>query len=63
TRPGHFLMVWLPLAWLGLSLIVARILVRPWPRLRFSTLALSVLPWLAPLAIWGFLILVTRGPG
>jgi len=26
-------------------------------------IALSVLPWLAPLAIWGFLILVTRGPG
>ena len=63
TRPGHFLMVWIPLVWLGLSLVVARILVRPWPRLRPSIVALSVLPWLAPLAIWGFLILVTRGPG
>ncbi len=63
TRPGHFLMVWLPLVWLGLSLVVARILVRPWPRLRPSMVALSVLPWLAPLAIWAFLILVTRGPG
>jgi YYY domain-containing protein len=63
TRPGHFLMVWLPLLWLGLSLIVARILVRPWPRLRPSMAVLSVLPWLAPLGIWAFLILVTRGPG
>lgn len=63
SRPGHFLMVWLPLLWLGLSLIVARILVRPWPRLRPSTVALSVFPWLAPLGIWAFLILVTRGAG
>ncbi len=62
TRPGQFLMVWLPLLWLGLSLIVARILVRPWPRLRPSIVALSVIPWLAPLAIWALLILVTRGP-
>jgi len=63
TRPGHFLMVWIPLLWLGLSLIVARILVRPWPRLRWPMVALSVIPWLAPLAIWAFLILVKRGPG
>jgi YYY domain-containing protein len=63
SRPGHFLMVWLPLLWLGLSLIVARILVRPWPRLRPSMVALSVTPWLAPLGIWAFLILVTRGAG
>ncbi|KPJ50447.1 MAG: hypothetical protein AMJ38_01795 [Dehalococcoidia bacterium DG_22] len=63
TRPGHFLMVWMPLLWLGLSLIAARILVRPWPRLRPSMVALSVIPWLAPLGIWAFLILVTRGPG
>ncbi len=63
TRPGHFLMVWMPLLWLGLSLIVARILVRPWPRLRPSMVALSVVPWLVPLAIWAFLILVTRGAG
>jgi len=55
-------MVWLPLLWLGLSLIVARILVRPWPRPRPSIVALSVIPWLAPLAIWAYLILVTRGP-
>ena len=63
TRPGQFLMVWLPLIWLGLSFIAARILVRPWPRLRRSMIALSVLPWLAPLAIWAFLIFVKRGPG
>jgi YYY domain-containing protein len=63
SRPNQFLMVWLPLLWLGLSLAVARILVRPWPRLRWSMVALSVLPWLTPLAIWAFLILVTRGAG
>jgi YYY domain-containing protein len=63
TRPGQFLMVWLPLVWLGLSLVVARILVRPWPRLRLATVALSVLPWLGPLAIWAVLIFLTRGPG
>jgi len=63
TRPNQFLMVWLPLLWLGLSLIVARILVRPWPRLRWSMVALSVIPWLTPLAIWSLLILVTRGAG
>jgi len=63
SRPNQFLMVWLPLLWLSLSLIVARILVRPWPRLRWSMVALSVLPWLTPLAIWAFLILVTRGAG
>jgi uncharacterized membrane protein len=63
TRPGHFLMVWLPLLWLGLSLVVARILVRPWPRLRPSMVVLSVIPWLVPLGIWAFLILVTRGLG
>ncbi|MGD0205488.1 MAG: DUF2298 domain-containing protein [Dehalococcoidia bacterium] len=63
TRPNQFLMVWLPLVWLGLSFIVSRILVRPWPRLRRSMVALSVLPWLAPLAIWAFLIFVKRGPG
>ncbi|MGQ9572850.1 MAG: DUF2298 domain-containing protein [Dehalococcoidia bacterium] len=62
TRPGHFLMVWLPLLWLGLSLILARILVRPWPRLRLPLAALSALPWLVPLAIWAFLLLVKRGP-
>jgi len=61
TRPNQFLMVWLPLLWMGLSLTVARILVRPWPRLRWSMVALSVIPWLAPLAIWAFLILLTRG--
>jgi YYY domain-containing protein len=63
TRPGQFLMVWLPLLWLGLSLVAARIFVRPWPRLRRSMVALCVIPWLAPLAIWAFLILVKRGPG
>jgi YYY domain-containing protein len=63
TRPGQFLMVWLPLVWLGLSFVVTRILVRPWPRLRRPMVALSVLPWLAPLAIWAFLIFVKRGPG
>jgi YYY domain-containing protein len=63
TRPNQFLMVWLPLLWLGLSLTVARILVRPWPRLRWSMVALSVIPWLTPLAIWAFLILLTRGAG
>ena len=63
SRPNQFLMVWLPLLWLSLSLIVARILVRPWPRMRWSMAALSVLPWLTPLAIWAFLILVTRGAG
>jgi len=63
TRPSQFLMVWLPLLWLGLSLIIARILVRPWPRLRRSMVALSVIPWLAPLTIWAFLIFVKRGPG
>ncbi|KPK21143.1 MAG: hypothetical protein AMJ76_03465 [Dehalococcoidia bacterium SM23_28_1] len=62
TRPNQFLMVWLPLLWLGLSLIVARILVRPWPRPRPSIVALSVIPWLAPLAIWAYLVFMTRGP-
>ncbi|UCH86425.1 MAG: hypothetical protein JSU97_07825, partial [Dehalococcoidia bacterium] len=63
SRPNQFLMVWLPLLWLSLSLTVARILVRPWPRLRWSMVALSVLPWLTPLAIWAFLVFVTRGAG
>ncbi|KPK47255.1 MAG: hypothetical protein AMJ77_03720 [Dehalococcoidia bacterium SM23_28_2] len=63
SRPNQFLMVWLPLLWLGLSFVVARILARPWPRLRRPIVALSVIPWLAPLAIWGFLLLMKRGPG
>jgi len=63
SRPHQFLMIWLPLLWLSLSLTVARILVRPWPRLRWTMVALSVLPWLTPLAIWAFLILLTRGAG
>jgi YYY domain-containing protein len=59
----HFLLFWLPLL-LPVVVFVAWYL---WSRRldwrRPSNLALSVLPWLIPIAIWGLLLLVLRGAG
>ena len=60
TRPHHAVYVWLPFLWLIASFAIAALWgMRPKAR----SLALAVLPALAPLFAWAFLLALARGLG
>lgn len=63
TRPLHMLLFWTPLLWLGLPLLAARCVRRGDPRPDRSRWIVSVLPWLAPLALWAGWLILRHGPG
>lgn len=62
TRPVHYLIFWLPVIWLPLSLLVFHNLRRAGARTA-SVLLAAIAPWLAAVLAWAALILVTEGLG
>jgi YYY domain-containing protein len=63
TPPIHFLIFWLPLLLPVVALTAWYLSSRRPDWRRPSNLALSVLPWLIPIAIWGLILLALRGVG